>query len=318
MEGPTDREAPAPTGTAAWIAADRELADLPAGPALVRLLVDLTEQGAESAWTKPALVSLFDNAGEVAAAERFFAEIRELALAARSIEVERRYAPWARTNAIADLPSATLELGEANAAPGAWLARWVAVGQRLGPRWGSVEPFLAEMVRERPLLAEEAEGTDAGPPGPGDFLDLLRATISVQPAAIEMGGPVGPADPELFRRYCREVPPGPVGWALRGRPIEFADGTRLEFLRFPRLGELTSRDGQGRLTFHLPPAGELPDLLAGPLGAYLARAEPALGAHALGFAAHCRRSLERLRERFAPRLVADALTHGLSPRAGGG
>ncbi|MHB8352477.1 MAG: hypothetical protein ACYDFT_07335 [Thermoplasmata archaeon] len=309
---------PARDGPASWIDADRALRTLPAGPGLVRLLTELSEEGAESAWTKPALISLFDDAGEAAAAEKFFAEIRELVLAARSIEVERRYAPWAATTAIADLPSATLDRDEESPTPGVWLARWIAVGQRLAPRWESVEPFLAEMAREAPLLGEDTGEPSSENRGLAAFLDFLRATIVTTPAVLPVAGAVGPPDPALFHRYCREVPRGPVGGALRGRQLQFEDGAALEFLRFPTLGELTSRGGQGHLTFHVPPGAEgLPDSLAGVVGSYLARAEPILSAEATDFVARCENSLGRLRERFAPRLVADTLTHGFSPGAGG-
>lgn len=312
------RDAPVRIGPAAWIGADRDLRALPAGTGLVRLLTELSEEGAESAWTKPALISLFDDAGDAAAAERFFAEIRELALAAKSIEVERRYAPWAATTAIADLPSATLDRDEAYPTPAVWLARWIAVGQRLAPRWESVEPLLAEMAHETPLLGEETERPDPGNHGLAAFLDFLRAIVVTATGDLPVAGPVGPPEAALFRRYCREVPRGPVVGALRGRRLRFDDGTTLEFLRFPTLGELSGPDGHSRLTFHVPAdTGGLPDPLAGVLGAYLARAEPDLDAEAPAFAHRCERALERLRERFAPRLVADSLTHGLSPGVGG-
>ncbi|MGI0132164.1 MAG: hypothetical protein ACREDK_03590, partial [Thermoplasmata archaeon] len=140
---PGDRPTPS-----AWAVADRSIRSLDVGPAMVELLVEVSLAEGESAWAKPALVSFYRDEGDAEVAERFFAELKELTLAAQSVAVERRYAPWARTNAISDLPATTLEPAEPSPTPSVWLARWTGVAQRLAPTWEKVHPFLLDLADE--------------------------------------------------------------------------------------------------------------------------------------------------------------------------
>ena len=320
---PVPRREDSPTPPeGAWAAADRAIRALDVGPAVVELLVEVSLSEGESAWTKPALASFFRDEGDTATAERFFAELKELTLAARSIAVERRYAPWARTNAISDLPATTVDAQEAPPTPSVWLARWMGVAQRLSPTWEKVHPFLLELADEAPVIADEEETAERrdGLGGVSAFVGMLESLIEPSPAGVvvprEPAPPWTDAHATWLRDHVASVPRGPVEWAMRGRHIEFPDGSRFAFLRYPRLGEV-----------ELPPRlnatialDEGVDGLARPwaaiLGAYLSESASTLDEVASEFAARCTRSLGRLRERFSAELVQRSLASSGPSRGG--
>lgn len=315
-------DAAVPRSAGAWAEADRAVRGLDVGPAVVELLVELSLAEGESAWSRPALSSFYRDEGDTATAELFFAEMKELTLAAQSVAVERRYAPWAQTTALSELPASTLEAAEPPASPSVWLARWTGVVQRLAPTWEKVHPFLLDLADETPILPEEDRpaAPSEGLGGLSAFIGLLEALVEPAPAKLAIAAspptPFGERQAEFLRRHVASVPRGPVEWALRGRTLEFLDGVRLEFLRYPRLAALTADPGL-HATFALDDGPEkLPRSAAAWLGAYLEAAEPTLDAVATEFAARCGRAWVRLRERFAAELVQRSLVSGGPARGG--
>lgn len=305
-------------GPRAWIEADRAIRALEVGPGLIRWLAHLSGEGGESAWTKPALITFYEEKeGETDTAERFFAELRELVLAVQAIEVGRRYAPWASVTAIADVPTSTLDPAATPAAPSVWLARWVGCCQRIAGRLDELRPFLANLAEESPIVPEEESvGISQGEAGVAGFAKMLDALVEPIPAWIDIPGeaPRVP-DAECARRFHRllhDLPNGPIESALRGRTIRFTDGVELRFLRFPRLGDMSWDASPSRLYFQLDEASDhLPDGLAATLGAYLDHAMGALGGEASAFARRCARGRDRLRSAFSTELVTMALTEDL-------
>lgn len=308
-----------------WQRADRSIQSLEVGPGMIRWLAHLSGEGGESAWTKPALITFYEERdGETETAERFFAELRELVLAVQAVEVGRRYAPWASVTAIADVPTSTLDPGSMIASPSVWLARWVGCCQRISGHFDELKPFLADLAEESPIVPEEESiGISQGEAGVAGFAKMLDSLIEPLPTRLDIAGaPIGApteADAERFRGLLHDLPRGPVESALRGRTVHFGDGVEIRFLRFPRLGDLSWDASPGRLQFQLdaePP--HLPAGLAATLGAYIGHAMPVLAAEATAFADRCARSRDRLRSAFSTELVTMALTEELpNVRAGG-
>ncbi len=320
----TSHGLPASEGAGAWIEADRTIRSLEVGPGLIRWLAHLSGEGGESAWTKPALISFYEEkAGETDTAERFFAELRELVLAVQAIEVGRRYAPWASVTAIADVPASTLDAAATAASPSVWLARWVGCCQRIAGRFEELKPFLADLAEESPIVPDEdAVGNRPGEAGVAGFAKMLDSLIEPIPEQIDIpGGAVkvpSEEDARLFRALVHDLPRGPIESALRGRTIRYAGGVELRFLRFPRLGDMSWDGSPSRLYFQLDTDGaHLPTGLAATLGSYVGHAMPALAAEANAFAARCARARDRLRSAFSTELVTMALTEELpNVRAG--
>jgi hypothetical protein len=299
----------APTG--GWKSLDERLRSIDASPHTVSLLASLSLEGGESAWTKPAMLSLYQEAGDTRTPELFFAELKELTLAVRSVEVEQRYAPWAATTAIADLPSTTFA-PEGHVTPSTWFARWVGVAQRLGPAWPKVRDLLRDLADEAPVVSDD-DGEDRlrSDTPLRSFLALLEALVESIPERVEAPAPLldrpRSLDLDDWTGLMSSVPPGPLDTALRGRVIAFPDGVELRFLRFPRLGELSWGDGRSRLGFVAEGSDPLPAPVASTLGSYLAAAHPAIESEVSGFVDRCERAFGRFRESFAPELVARAL-----------
>lgn len=295
----------------AWGRADKALRSLEVSPAAVDLLFQLSLAGGESAWTRPAMVSFYEESGSAATAELFFAELKEIGLAARALTVERRYAPWAQTNAIGDLPSSTIDRSEPSPTPGVWFARWVGTCQRLAPTWEKARPFLLQLAEETRYLTDEEEGS-ARPATLGPFERLLETLIEPLPPTIPIPGaphPPGPREADVLAGAAAAVPLGPSEWSLRGRTITFEDGAELRFLRFPRLGELRWDESPSRLILELPAEGvRVPAGVAAAVGGYLALAAPVLASEVGAFVERCRRAYGRLKEAFASELVAATLT----------
>ncbi|MCI4331442.1 MAG: hypothetical protein L3K19_06310 [Thermoplasmata archaeon] len=294
-----------------WKALDDRLRRIEASPHTISLLASLSLEGGESAWTKPAMLSLYEGQGDARTPELFFAELKELTLAVRSVEVEQRYAPWAPTTAIADLPASTLA-PEAHATPALWFARWVGVAQRLGPMWPKVRGMLRDLADEAPVVSDDDEQGESRADTPlRSFLTMLEAIVESLPGRIEAPAPrLEPprsADLREWEELVQTVPFGPLEPALRGRTISFPDGVELRFLRYPRMGELSWADGGSRLSFLAGGDPEIPAPIASTLGAYVSAARPALEAEVTGFVERCERAFGRFREAFAPELVARAL-----------
>lgn len=309
----------------AWNAADGAIRALEVGPGLIRWLAHLSGEGGESAWTKPALITFYEEKdGETDTAERFFAELRELVLAVRAVEVGRRYAPWASVTAIADVPTSTLDPRTTAASPSVWLSRWVGCCQRIAGHFEELKPFLANLAEESPIVPEEESvGIGQGEAGVAGFAKMLEALIEPMPARLDIPGeaPGVPdeADARAFRSLLQELPAGPVESALRGRTIRFTDGVEIRFLRFPRLGDLSWDASPSRLYFQIADApAHLPAGLEATLGSYVGRAMPALAVEASAFAARCARARDRLRSAFSTELVTMALTEELPNVRGGG
>jgi hypothetical protein len=294
--------------------AEDRIRRLDVGPPVIQLLADLSLSSGESAWTKPALTSFFEDEGEAQIAELYFSELKELVLGVRAIHVERRYAPWARTNAIADLPASTFDPTEAHVPSSVWWARWVGVCSRLSRAWEKVEPFLQNLAEETPVLSDSGDEGGAAPLELGvvAFLRMVRALVEPGASTLAVAslpsGTANAAAGEFFLRACREVPSGAAEWALRSREIRFADAVELRFLRFPRLGELRSGDGASRLHFSIrTERPEMPPAMASAVGAYVEAAAPVLAPEVLAFADHCGRALDRFKQEFASELVELAL-----------
>ncbi|MGD0719275.1 MAG: hypothetical protein ABSA15_06845 [Thermoplasmata archaeon] len=304
--------------SAEWRSADHAIRSLEVGPGVIRWLAHLSGEGGESAWTKPALITFYEEKeGQTDTAERFFAELRELVLAVQAVEVGRRYAPWASVTAIADVPTSTLDPATTAASPSVWLARWVGCCQRIAGHFEELKPFLANLAEESPIVPEEESvGISAGEAGVAGFAAMLDALIEPIPERIAIpGDPPGvprEEDAQRFRALLRDLPIGPIESALRGRTVRFTDGVEIRFLRFPRLGDLSWDLSPSRLYFQLDadPA-RLPAGVAATLGAYVGVAAPVLAAEATAFAQRCARARDRLRTTFSTELVTMALTEEL-------
>ncbi len=233
-----------------WKSLDQRLRRIEASPQTVGLLASLSLEGGESAWTKPAMLSLYQEGGDAQTPELFFAELKELTLAVRSVEVEQRYAPWAPPTAISDLPASTLA-PEAHVTPATWFARWVGVAQRLGPAWPKVRSMLRDLADEAPVVSDDDEEEVKADTPLRAFLAMPEALTETLQERSEAPAPLldRPRSVDLadWTELMGSVPPGPLEPSLRGRTIIFHDGAELRFLRFPRMGELSWGSGASRL-----------------------------------------------------------------------
>lgn len=305
--------------TDVWLSADRRLADVPVDPRVIDVLASASLAEGESAWIRPAMTSFFDEHGEPEEAEQFFAELKELSLAIREQSVERRYAPWARTTAIADLPSTTLGALDHDVTPVVWFARWVGTFQRLGPVKEALLPFLENLADEAPVLTDDEPGTspDETSSGVTLFSRLVRALVEPGEAVIPVtevvptGESSGAAtdEAESYLRLCRQIPRGVMEPALKGRILRYSDGISLRFLRFPRFGDMTWDGGPSRLMFEVDQVEpRIPRRVAAALGERVLRGEQTLRAEAERFGSLVDRSLARFKSDFATEIVERALT----------